>query len=243
MSHLRVVTWNCRSGSAEKRFSELASYDPHLVFLQECRPEEMPQSPNVVCRRSINRWKDVVLMAPASSCQLGARAVSRGGGRAAVTAQVEAPLRFVVLGIWARGPRYVDDVMRTLQAHANLLRSGPALVMGDFNSGSRLGRRSMLTRHHNRLLEFCAQHELVSAYHAFHGIDPGNELHATYYHQFRRSQPWHIDLCFIPQAWLPHLVNVTVIDGPRWARRSDHRPLLVELSTALLATHGPKAAS
>jgi len=70
---------------------------------------------------------------------------------------------------------------------------------------------------------------LVSAYHTFHKTDHGQERHATYRHQFKDSQAWHIDFCFIPTSWAKHLVDVRPLDGNEWEGRSDHFPLRVEL--------------
>jgi exonuclease III len=229
---LRIITWNCRSGSIAKRLSQLAGYDPHIVFLQECRPMEDEPPGEVVCSRAIKGCKGIALAVSAESCRCVARELIPGSGCAALAAQVLAPVRFTVLAIWGRPPDYLQDVIGTLRAHADWLRAGPAVVLGDWNTGSRLGRHRSLTRHHERLLGLCGELGLVSAYHAFHRVDPGGEPHATYFHQFRRSRPWHIDFCFVPRSWTAALLRVTVIDGRKWAARSDHRPLLVELETS-----------
>ena len=105
------------------------------------------------------------------------RALTGGSKRAAVVAQVASPVDLTVIGIRARGPGYVQDVMHTLQEHADLLLAGPALVIGDLNSGSRLGRLRYVTRHHDRVLDEFGRLGLVSAYHAFDRVDPGGEPH------------------------------------------------------------------
>jgi exodeoxyribonuclease-3 len=70
---------------------------------------------------------------------------------------------------------------------------------------------------------------LVSAYHAFHGVEQGHETHPTYRHHFKAAQPWHIDFCFVPASWVDCLVRVEVMDGDDWSKRSDHLPLTVDL--------------
>jgi endonuclease/exonuclease/phosphatase family metal-dependent hydrolase len=69
----------------------------------------------------------------------------------------------------------------------------------------------------------------VSAYHAFHRVEHGDETHPTYRHQRKPSQPWHIDFCFVPACWAANLVSVEILDGKRWATRSDHLPLKVDI--------------
>jgi exodeoxyribonuclease-3 len=228
---IRIISWNCRSGSVITRLSELAEYEPDIVFLQECGPVDALATCDVVGSRTINGRKGIALLAPAARRRAVAPVVLNGCGRASIAAEFVEPVPFSLIGIWAQGPAYVEDVLMTLRAHAHLLRAGRAVVIGDFNSGSRLGRRASLSTHHRRVLDMCTDLGLASAYHAFHGVEAGGETHATYFHQFARSKPWHIDLCFVPRAWTPRLLNVAVLDGRKWARRSDHRPLVVDLET------------
>jgi endonuclease/exonuclease/phosphatase family metal-dependent hydrolase len=152
-----------------------------------------------------------------------------GGGRAVVGAAVTGPVAFTALGIWSQGPAYVDDVMRTLGAYRELLLSGPAVAMGDLNSGTHLNGERTPTKGHSQIVSALASVGLVSAYHAFHSVEHGRETHATYRHQFKVSQPWHIDFCFVPQSWVNRLVEVEVIDAEDWGARSDHLPLRVDI--------------
>lgn len=73
---------------------------------------------------------------------------------------------------------------------------------------------------------------LVSAYHHVHGEMAGLEKRATYYHQKKKCQPFHLDYCFVPKSWLKLLVRVKVEPFEAF-QMSDHRPLTV----SLLARH------
>lgn len=228
---LRLVTWNCRSGSVAGRLDQLRVLAPDLVFLQECDPARDGHAAGVVCIRAIKPRKGIALCA-ARSCRCSARTLLAGSGRAAIAATVRQPLHFTAIGVWAQATRYADDVMRTLAAHASVVRDAPAIVFGDFNSGTSLVRSGSSSRHHQRLVDAFAALGLVSAYHAFHRVDHGCEQDATYFHQFNAAKPWHIDFCFVPRSWISRIVNVAVIDGAEWRRRSDHLPLLVEVRLA-----------
>jgi endonuclease/exonuclease/phosphatase family metal-dependent hydrolase len=70
---------------------------------------------------------------------------------------------------------------------------------------------------------------MVSAYHAFHDVEHGQERHHTYRHKPQASEPWHIDFCFIPKAWAASIANVELLDGDDWRAESDHHPLKVDL--------------
>jgi len=232
VSTLRLVTWNCRSGSIARRLSDLAEHHTDLVFLQECEPTR-ERLPLVACARTVNSRKAIAVATPSDIWRCRPRPLARGSGRAAIAVDVVAPQCFTVLGIWARGPGYAEDVLRTLDAHANVIRSQPTMLMGDFNSGTKMAGHKTLTRNHQSILDRCTELGLASAYHLFNETGHARELHATYFHQFKRSSPWHIDFCFVPHTWRHRTREVVVLDGRKWAKRSDHRPLLIELDAEL----------
>jgi exodeoxyribonuclease-3 len=229
MPALRLIAWNCHHGSLSTRLSELAEYSPHIVFLQECTPAATLSIARQVFRRRVGPRKGIALGSLNADYHLKKLKPRANSGRAVVAAAVTGPVSFTALGIWSQGPKYVDDVMRTLDAYAGLLRSGPAVVMGDLNSGTNLNREQSPSKGHSRIVGALADLGLVSAYHAFHDVEHGRETRPTYRHQFKASQPWHIDFCFVPASWVSRLVGVDVIDGEAWAARSDHLPLTVDL--------------
>jgi len=227
MRSLRLLTWNCHHGSISTRFAELACFSPAIAFLQECKPaDSLPLTRPFVTQR-VNTTKAIAL-ASLDEDYLVTRLRPRARrGRAVVGATVSGPVSFTALGIWSQGPRYVDDVMRTLKAYDRVLRSGPAVVMGDLNSGANLNTRQSPSKGHMRILAALADVGLVSAYHRFHGVEHGSEAHPTYRHQRNPAKPWHIDFCFVPLAW--KVVGVEVPDGEEWTARSDHLPLSVDV--------------
>ena len=225
---LRLVTWNCRSGSVAARLDELRVLAPDIVFLQECDPARGGRVASVVCSRNLKTRKAIALCAT-DPCRCSARTLPAGSGRAAIAATVLRPIRFTAIGVWAQATHYADDVIRTLRAHASIVRDRPAIVFGDFNSGTSLVRSGSTSRHHQRLVDEFDALGLVSAYHAFHRVGHGHESDATYFHQFNAGKPWHIDFCFVPRSWASRLDNVAVIDGDEWRARSDHLPLLVDV--------------
>jgi exonuclease III len=223
MRTVRFITWNCRSGSLDLRLAQLNKYRPDVVFLQECAPTE-----NTPCTCRVNARKSIALVGMSSDFELSPL-TSITAGRASVAASFEGRDAFSVIGIWGQPPNYVDDVLRTLDAHSARLSQGRAIVMGDFNSGIKLRGRRTVSAGHQKIVKMCSDLGLVSAYHAFNQVEHAREKHATYYHQFKSTQPWHIDYCFVPTVWLKGLMNVRVLNGKVWAQHSDHRPLIVDL--------------
>jgi len=229
VARLRLIAWNCHHGSVSARLADLASLSPAIVFLQECRPCRALDSINAFVTRRVNVRKGIALGSLDSTWSLERLRRRAKGGRAVVGATVTGPASFVALGIWSQGPRYVDDVMRTLDAYSRVLRSGPAVVMGDLNSGTNLAGEKSINKRHSRIVAAFADHGLVSAYHAFHQVEHGEETHPTYLHQRNASKPWHIDFCFVPVDWVVNLVHVELLNGNAWTTTSDHLPLMVDV--------------
>ena len=226
---LRLLTWNCHHGSLDARLAEVAELSPDVVFLQEWLPSKSEVLSAGVVGRMVRPRKGIALAAVNAAYTLTEIVMPAGVGQAAVAARVAGPVSFTAIGLWAQTPNYVDDVLRSVAASAELIRSGPTVVMGDFNSGTNLSGTPALTRGHSRIVDALGALGLVSAYHAFHKVDHGHEPHATYRHQFNASQPWHLDFCFVPTAWANHITAVDVISGDKWDMSSDHRPVVVDL--------------
>ena len=70
---------------------------------------------------------------------------------------------------------------------------------------------------------------MISAYHAFHKIEPGTESHPTHFWRRKRASPWHIDYCLIPESWVPKVREVQVGAFEEFSS-SDHRPVTIDLA-------------
>ncbi|MBP8274630.1 MAG: endonuclease/exonuclease/phosphatase family protein [Acidobacteria bacterium] len=235
------------------RLADVAVLSPDVAFLQECLPPRRDVAParsitpGTVTRpstgtpgtntpgviaRVVGPRKSVALCAANAAFTLEALARPRNVSRASLAAAVTGPVAFNVIGVWAQGANYAADVLRTIRAYRRVIRSGPTVVMGDFNIGADLRATdppATLSRGHAAVLDLCASLELVSAYHAFHRVDHGRETHATYRHLFNAARPWHIDFCFVPQPWARSIASVTLASDDTWNATSDHHPLMVEI--------------
>ena len=229
MPSLHFIAWNSNHGTLSKCLSELAKEVPAIVFLQECAPpESLPLAGQFFSRR-VNAHKGIALGSLDKDYRLTQLEPRPNSGRAVLAASVTGPVSFAAIGIWGQRPNYADDVMRTLDAYDDVLRSGPSVVMGDLNSGTNLNKARSPSKGHSRILCRLDDLGLVSAYHSFHHVEHGHETHPTYRHLFKPTRPWHIDFCFVPASWGASLEGVNTIDGTEWAKRSDHLPLKVDL--------------
>jgi endonuclease/exonuclease/phosphatase family metal-dependent hydrolase len=101
------------------------------------------------------------------------------------------------------------------------------IVLGDFNSTPLVESQRRTSRAMLRRLQ--DEFGLVSAYHSHLGILHGQEPHPTFFMNRRENRPFHIDYCFVPEAWVGRINAVEVGRFSEWPD-SDHRPLLIELS-------------
>jgi endonuclease/exonuclease/phosphatase family metal-dependent hydrolase len=142
---------------------------------------------------------------------------------------VTGDVAFNVLAVWAHPP-YVEDLLSALDTYGALLKSGPAVVVGDFNSAAVFDRKKHPARSHRALVaRLRDEFGLVSAYHAHHQLGHGEERHATYFHHWKQDMPFHLDYCFVPADWVQRIRSVDVGTWSAWEGRSDHRPLVVDI--------------
>jgi hypothetical protein len=82
---------------------------------------------------------------------------------------------------------------------------------------------------------------LSSAYHQLVGCSPGAEPDPTLLQQRKLAAGFHIDYCFVPDAWLGAGSRATVGGPEQWLADSDHMPLVLDLDlesrAAVAAAH------
>ena len=142
---------------------------------------------------------------------------------------VHASKPFMFVGVWTHPP-YNKVAWKAMSVCAAASDGLPVVAAGDFNSSPGVEGQQRAS------LEFLQSMRdelgLVSAYHHLYGEDPGEETRASYYHWRDKSQPFHIDYCFIPEGWLDRLVGVEVGTFADWPQ-SDHRPLTMEIKDSI----------
>jgi endonuclease/exonuclease/phosphatase family metal-dependent hydrolase len=144
--------------------------------------------------------------------------------------RVRGPIAFTVIAVWAQPePSYSEALRRGLQVYNDLLTDSPVVLLGDLNSSAAWDARRGRTDHRDFEALLCQRYGLVSAYHAATGEALGRETQPTHYWQWHEQSPFHLDYCYLPEAWLPGLRSVAVGSYQEWADISDHRPLVVDV--------------
>lgn len=224
---MRVTTWNCyRWAAVDSSLALLGPLRADLVTLQECRRPD-GESASIIWRGTDpNQGVAVVSTQPA----LRLESIDIPSLHPTVVpVVVHAPQPFVFVGVWTHPPfnKVAWEAMSACFAAADGL---PVVAAGDFNSSPAvIGRERESLRFLKRMQE---ELQLVSAYHHLSGQHPGEETRATYYHQWDKFQPFHLDYCFVPESWLDRLAGVKIGNFEDWPK-SDHRPLTVDIKDSI----------
>ncbi len=237
----RIVSWNCQGGCARKGV-HLTALRPDLAVVPEAGPHAL---------RDVSlEWApaDGALAGPAPELGVFALGDTRievldahpGDAHSPlIVARVTGRLPMTVVAVCARptdeGPRhrrYAAALLGALERHEALLRSGPAIVAGDFNTSAALDR-TRNRRDHLDVVDALADLGLSSAWHHLAGTAHGDETGGSF-HMYRwpHSAPLLLDYCFVPTAWLPRVRTAWIGPADPWLTRSDHLPLVVDIAVA-----------
>jgi len=236
ISVVRFVTWNLCAGDTQSKLGRV--YPPPDVGVF-CEVSKVLPSPSLIETAPAWEWAGRLTNrgVAIASWSEAMRRVQPWEGTSPVRygLGVELANGVGVVGLWAcpeqKGRSYGAEVHAIIDAFEPFLRSVPCVLAGDFNiaPGGDADRRVGVTK---RLAEL----GYVSAYHAHHGVDFGDEQ-PTYYHRFSRGRPFHIDLVFVRKEWVPAIRSVEVAPYDSWVNstqlRSDHVPVSVDLDLHL----------
>jgi exonuclease III len=223
---MRLVTWNCCRGSWEAKLDRLEGLSAEVATIQECaRPPH--QDPTTAWFGSDSRQGIAIRVRPPFTVL---PRPARDESRSMFAARVQGPVEFTLLTVWAqREPTYTAALHRGLDAYRDLLLAAPAIVMGDFNSSAAWDARHGRTDHRELNDRLLAEFGLVSAYHVGTRETVGEESKPTHYWRWQEASPFHLDYCYVPEAWAAAISRVSVGTYEEWASASDHRPLVVDL--------------
>jgi hypothetical protein len=225
---MRLVTWNCCRGPARRKRALLDALHPDLCVVQECPKPTATDGSFLWFGNNPRNGIAVVASGDYSIAPVPQRDVPPF----TVPIQVTGPISFLLLAVWSQRNhdfRYVRAVIRAVECYQDLIVSQPTVVAGDFNSNTIWDYKRPAGQNHSGLVRQLASLGLVSAYHHFFCEAHGAESQPTLYLQRNPLKPYHIDYCFIPEAWRIHLSRVEIGSGDTWAAQSDHRPLVIDV--------------
>jgi exonuclease III len=233
---MRLMTWNCRVGAFRKKAARTAPLNPDVLVIPEVERLEGElfldgdRQPTFRDRVAKPGWPRGTGVFSYTGVELR-RAFDEADvvhGFAPYSARKE-DFAFQVVAVWTFDTKVAATTYRQahegLRRHEQWIRQAPTVVLGDFNITARYKSGAAW----RDLVDLLAPLDLTSAYHHVHRETPGQETHPTYFHKGREDDPWHIDFCFIPTAWVQRVTKVEVGRHAEWRDVSDHVPLIVDI--------------
>ncbi len=224
---MRIVSWNCYRGDCRSRASLLSGLNPNIIILQECAK---PASTDAQCLWFGTRPIQGVGVIANGPWRIKAGPLASQVPDSAYPIEVSGPASFHILAVWALPkPTYVRALLNALEHYRDFLHAAPAIVVGDFNSRPRWDAKDPRANHSVLDARLRDEFSLRSAFHS-HAARSGNaEEPPTLYWRWNKANGYHLDYCYIPEAWTPRVRSVEIGGYDEWAEHSDHRPLTVEI--------------
>ena len=227
---LRIVSWNCNMALARKA-GHLLALQPDIAVVLECSDSSSLDGMAQVAWTGLYPRKGMAVFARPELTGVVAEAPEEARRWCL-------PIRFdgldldlvAVWGFKADGNAGVPRAVarRAVESLAPILGRGRAIVIGDFNDGPIFD-----AGHHGsfaRTTELLGTAGYTSLYHAWTLEPYGAETVASLFHQRHRDKPFLIDHAFVPTWWLPFVSGFSIGGPEPWLERSDHMPLVVELT-------------
>lgn len=146
--------------------------------------------------------------------------------------EIDAPLRFSVIGIYAEtradGLTYAKILQQAVVAYGDAMAGPRTMLVGDLNSSTRVSGQE---RSHPKFVSLLAEPGLTSLLHHQEDVAHGEERTGT----FRRGdKEWCIDYAFV-SADLLSSATIAVPRHAMWRNASDHLPLIIDIPDACLS--------
>ena len=247
---MRVISWNCK-GAFHRKLGCAAELRPDILVVPEC--EKLAALPQPIEGPAIRSYKWV-----GSNARKGLAVLSFGDyvldlhpsyrpeHEWIVPLSVSGPATFVLFAVWTvplgrQGGRYVRPLLEALETYRPLFGASETVWAGDFNSSFVFDtpRRAYKFRD---FVSRLADLGLRSVYHQHRGCDHGEEPEETFYLYHHQDKGYHIDYVFASVGFHSSRLDVSVGTHADWSKRSDHAPLVCDLTLQPISRY-PSATS
>jgi hypothetical protein len=229
---MRLITWNCCRGTYARKAPLLDTLAPDIAVIQECA-KPIVESPS--CLWFGDNPKQGIAIQASGPYRLHALPVLPDAPKFVIPVSVSGPRDFTMFAVWTLGKqpyRYVEAAAKAVDMYRGEIAASPTVMIGDFNSNTIWDATHPREFNHSSLVRRLHELKLVSAYHYYRDEEHGHESQPTFFLHWKKARPYHIDYCFLPEAWAKCIRHVEVGSFEDWNAFSDHRPLLVEIDDA-----------
>jgi len=220
-----------------KKAPYILAYKPDILVIPECEnPERLNfgksvKVPTDIIWHGSNPHKGLGVFSYNKDLKLKLLDVHNDEFRIVLPIEVTGgQYQFILFAIWAFNPLdqhyiYVGQIWKAIHHYESLLQNNNVILAGDFNSNvlwDKPGKRV----NHTDLVSKLSSLNISSSYHSFFNIKHGAELHPTFYLYRHKRRPYHLDYCFASDSLIQKLEHVEVSSHRKWAKYSDHVPLV-----------------
>ncbi len=224
---MRLVAWNANFNNRRRALEDdatlLASTRADVLIISETA---LPAAGNPLAAHFAGGTPGLAVV-PSAQVNLSPLTRNSSAPTLMMGFRLEGAFELDLLAIWPAkrtgSPSYHRVLMEALELYSDILSSGRAVMIGDFNSSTRVTSQR---KSHPRFVAAAADLGLVSLYHEMSGEAHGEESLATYTHS--NGQGFHIDYCFVSRRLLGS-ASLSIGEPERWAALSDHLPLVVDI--------------
>lgn len=234
---MRIVTWNCQ-GSFRRKIAAIEALQPDLAIIEECECAERLRSVDA-------EWEHRDIAWCGDRPTKGLAVVAFNGLRLKVDPCYDLAIKhllpitvtgardFHLLAVWTKqtgkdSAGYVGQACLGIQAYSQFIAAAQTVMAGDFNSNT-IWDRSGRPYSHSIMVRMLAERGLHSAYHWHFREQQGCETRNTLFMARSLQRGYHIDYCFLPEAWLPQLQRASVGNCDDWLTLSDHCPAILDV--------------
>jgi endonuclease/exonuclease/phosphatase (EEP) superfamily protein YafD len=228
---MRVLSWNT-ADHFDRKAGRLLALNADIMVL----PEVRRQHADALGERYATHWfgdvgKRGLLVAAQKPLTLNV--VKEAEKRHAALISVANGRQFLQLvPIWAMpsGGSYVRPLCSALDELLPLIEpEGRVLVAGDFNASQVFDKGRGVTNHFSAVSSRLERFNLQSIWHERTGESFGQETRATYFHQWRADQAFHIDYAFACTRLRQEATGLEIGAISDWLKGgSDHMPLIMD---------------
>ena len=236
---MRLTTWNC-CWKLEQKLTPLLNEAPDLAVIQECSQASLENLPDGYRGHWLHGAADHGLGLLYREPYMPTHIIA-ADQPSFVRIDIAGPIPFRLIAAWncpPKGTSYIAHLHNFLNAHLDgsddWFDREHIVFAGDLNSqqGASFDTGK---RKHKDFADRLQAAGLVDMYAAVRGIDnpTGDEAlsrRATYHHQRKLDQPFHLDYIFAPESWLPRISSLTVGAPSFWSRYSDHSPVTIAIA-------------
>lgn len=231
---MRLVSWNC-NGALRKKLPVLQALEADIYIVQECEDPKRCTDSNYVEWAHNSLW-----LGENKNRGLG---VFARPGLTLTEMQFDAqglelflPFKvndaISILAVWTKEAgsptfKYIGQLWKYLQLHADFLCAEKSILMGDLNSNVCWDKWDRWWNHSD-VVKQLADLGLQSLYHNQSAESQGEETTPTFFMHRSLEKPYHIDYAFLSQALLQNAV-LQIGMPQNWLEHSDHMPLIMDL--------------